>query len=571
MLRVAMRAMVVVWLLAFLGGTVAGQTTPKKPVPRKPAAKTAPAKAEPAKTEPAAKPAAPAAPSDIKIRTRYTSGAQVSENTTYVKGARQRVEFPAIVSIDQSDLGRALLVNPASRTYLVKPYAKAAPDSAATPAATSTPAEDSPQAVMMGQKAPAKAPKGGVITYTTTLTDTGERKQLFSREARRITTTVTKEASASACDKSAETVEMDGWYIDFPGVAPVSTAAAAPAPAAAPKGDACVDRVETRKNGDAKLGFPIAMKTTTKTGEGDKQTTITSSMEVTSFEVTTLDAALFDVPAGYTEAKSSEELLSGLQAGGGLADALLGSTADGTSSAAPKSAGVVRIGVLEPVDKSSRNLPTRELRQELASDFRAPFEALTLAGTSPAGAQADAGRMQCDYVLYSEIADIKTSKPGRVGGMLKKVSGDGPPRDVHEVRLDYKLYPVGAATAPSFADTTKASSGGNFNVKSALHLAMLAGSLYLRFTGLGLLSPTLMSQIGGGLGPLGSSGLFDPRMSAMSSITQLAMSGGVDGNGDSAAGMPGGDDSEAVIRQTVGTALANAAKGTVEQLQKNKK
>ncbi len=217
-----------------------------------------------------------------------------------------------------------------------------------------------------------------------------------------------------------------------------------------------------------------------------------------------------------------------------------------------------------------RNLPTRELRQELASDFRtAPFEALTLAGKSPAEAQADAGRMQCDYVLYSEIAEIKTSKPGKVGGMLKKVSGDGPSRDVHEVRLDYKLYRLGAAAAPSFADTTKASSGGNFNVKSALHLAMFAGSLYLRFTGLGLLNPMLMSGAGGGLGPLAGSGLFDPRMSAMSSITQLATSGALAGNGDSQA--PGADDSEAVIRQTVGAALANTAKGAVEHLQKSKK
>ncbi len=282
------------------------------------------------------------------------------------------------------------------------------------------------------------------------------------------------------------------------------------------------------------------------------------------------------MPAGYTEAKSSAELLSGFQASGGLADALLGSTADGTSSAAPKSAGVVRIGVLEPVNKSAHELPTRELRQELASSFRkAPFEALTLAGKSPDEAQADAARMQCDYVLYTEITEIKTSKPGRVGGVLKKVSGDGPPRDVHDVKLDYKLYALGGPTAPTFVDTAKASSSAGFNMRSALHLAMFAGSMYLRFTGLGLMAPMLMSGLGGGgLGPLGGSGLFDPRMSAMSSVAQLAMSGGPmgpGGHGDAAVGTSGpGEDTEAVIRQTVDAALTTAAKGTIEHLQKGK-
>jgi hypothetical protein len=338
-----------------------------------------------------------------------------------------------------------------------------------------------------------------------------------------------------------------------------------------------VDQVEWHTSGEAKLGFPFAMTTTTKIGEGDKQHVQTSSMEVTAFEVTTLDAALFTAPAGYTEMKSNAELMGTFKGGGsGLSDALVGSTADGTSTAAPKPAGTVRIGVLEPVDKSTRGLPTRELRQQLASDFRnAPYEALTLSGSSVADAQGEAAKMECDYVLYAEIADIKTSKPGRVGGLLKKVSGDGPARDVHDVKLDYRLYPVGtAATSPAFSDSAKATSGGGFDLRSAVRLAMSAGSLYMRFASLGMLNPMLLRNFGTGLGPLAGTGLFDPRMNAMSSVSQLFGSAGIDAVDDNAGvAVPGAAasamDADRDIRHTVDAALVNAAKGTMEQLKKN--
>jgi hypothetical protein len=574
------RVVPLVCLIASLGNPVAGQSTQTKPATKKPpvsaaAEKKAPEKKASDKT-PASPKAAPAA-QDLKIRTKYTSFAQLSENTTYVKGARQRVEFPGAVTIAQPDLGRTLLVNPASKTYFVAKDGEA--PGAAAAAAAAPPPVDAGQPGTAGQKTPAK-PAGGVVTYTTTLTDTGERKQMFGREARRVTTVITREPSASACDKTRMTVEVDGWYVDVAGVTQgVNGAAPARSAAPVPKPDGCVDQVETRTKGDAKLGFPVATTTTTKTGEGDKQEATTSSMEVTTLDTTPLDAALFDVPAGYTEVRTSGELMSGFQAAGGLSEALLGSTANGTSTAAPKGAGAIRVGVLEPIDNSTHNLPTRELRQELAANFQqAPFEALTLSGSSVAQSQAEAGRMECDYLLYSEIADIKTSKPGKVGGLLKKVTGDGPARDVHEVKLEYKLYRVGAAaaTAPVFADSAKASSGGGFDIRSALRVAMFAGSLYLRFTGLGLLSPTLLANFGGGLGPLAGTGLFDPRMNAMASMTQLVRGGGLAGlaGGDGSAALPNGapgPDPQIEIRQTVDTALANAAKGAIEQLRKGKK
>src|SRR5207342_3031816 len=115
--------------------------------------------------------------------TSYTQGAQVSQNMMYVQGPRQRVEFPGVVSLDQCDLKRSVMLNTSAKRYRVQPYT----ESSATPAATS-PAVDPEMAQMasMGQK----APKGGVITITTTLTDTLERQPMFGLEARRVKTVV---------------------------------------------------------------------------------------------------------------------------------------------------------------------------------------------------------------------------------------------------------------------------------------------------------------------------------------------------------------------------------------------
>jgi hypothetical protein len=85
--------------------------------------------------------------------------------------------------------------------------------------------------------------------------------------------------------------------------------------------------------------------------------------------------------------------------------------------------------------------------------------------------------------------------------------------------------------------------------------------------GMGMMNPLMsMPGLGGGGGPFSASGLFDPRMTGMSSVTQVAGMGGTGGLGAMA-----GDESEAILTQTVGSALTNAAKGTMEQLRSRKK
>jgi hypothetical protein len=524
-------------MLAVLFASPVAMAEQAKPAQRPPR-KAAPAKPVPAPA-PAAekKPEPPAPPPGVKVTTSYTQGAQISQNTTYLQGARQRVEFPGVVTLDQCDLKRSVMLNVQAKRFQVTPY----PEPKAAPA-----------------PAPAEAkPRGGVVTFTTTITDTLEREKMFGLEARRIKTTVTKGASATACDKSPMKIEVDAWYVDLPEQSTCTRPAdAAPQPAADPA--ACIDTIETKATGDAKLGFPVKMTTVTTTGEGKNVESMTTSQEVTALEITRLERALFDVPADFTEG-SAAEIVPTIANGGSLSEALFGSTADGTSTAAPKRAGVTRIGVLQPINKTDNDAAAaHSLRDELVAKFnKAGFDAIPLAGSSASAIEQDAARQEVDFVMVSEIVEAKSSKPGKLGGMMK-FTGSAP-KDSHEVKIDYKLFPISSTKSAKFSGNAKASSGG-FGLGSALRLAAFAGQMYMNLMmgGMGMMSPMMAMSGMGGLGA-GGGGLFDPRASAMTSmLASFGMSGG------------NSDPSNAGMRDTMSEALGNSAKAAMEQISKRK-
>src|SRR3954462_8275373 len=92
-----------------IGWSVSAQTPVPKPKPaRKPAVAKPSTAPKPADKTAAVVPPAPPPPTDLKIRTKYVSGPQISENTTYFKGVRQRFEFPGITMITQCDLKRSV-------------------------------------------------------------------------------------------------------------------------------------------------------------------------------------------------------------------------------------------------------------------------------------------------------------------------------------------------------------------------------------------------------------------------------------------------------------------------------
>jgi hypothetical protein len=518
-------------------------------------------------------PEPPKPATDVRLKTAQTQGAQISYNTTYIQGARQRVEFPGVIAIDQCDLKQSVMLNLEAKRYRVQPYALAAGSAAAESGPADPRADQMAQMSHMGMAmpgAPGAKTRGGTVTVTTTLSDTLERQQMLGFEARHIKTVMVKQSSPTACDKAPLKVEVDAWYVDLPPQTGCARPAAQASPAPASDPDACTDHVETRVAGDVKLGFPVKSVTTTTTGEGDKVDVTLYTQEVTELEVTRLDRNLFEIPPGFEEAKSGAEIVPSLARGGSLSDAFFGSTADGSSVAAPKKAGMIRIGVLEPLNKTTRSLPPAGLRQDLVTKFKkAPYEAIPLKGTSPSEIEQEASNLACDYLLLSEITEVKSSKPGKLGGVMK-LTGSAP-KDSHEVKLDYKLFAVGATQTPKLSGNAKASSGG-FGVGSALRLAAFAGRMYIGMgmmggMGMGMMNPMAAMSGAGGLGSMGAS-FFDPRASAMSSLAS-GLGGGLLSGLGGGAGM--GDPSESAMRDTVSEALENEANAAMEQLGKNPK
>jgi len=202
-------------------------------------------------------PPPPPAPTGVRLKTVTTQGAQVSENVTYMQGARQRVEFPGVVSIDQCDAKQVVMLNPTAKRYKTQAYPEtpvqtttaAPPPAPAAPAAPAAMPAMPTQAQMAGmdpavlmqlQMAQMQAmqmqqqqqqgggrgmggmgmgmpqQKGGVVTITTTITDTLERQKMFGLEARHVKTIVVKQFSQTACDKTPYKLEMDAWYVELP-------------------------------------------------------------------------------------------------------------------------------------------------------------------------------------------------------------------------------------------------------------------------------------------------------------------------------------------------------------------
>ena len=164
-------AVVLVSLLC--SASLALAQTGQKPAGQKPAPSTrkpATAKPAPAKPAPAVKPATAPAPSDVRFKSRYTTGDQITEGMTYLRGNRERYELGDMILLRQHDLKQSVQISRASSTYLITP--DAAVDSAA----------------------PAADQKGsGVVNLDTSIADVGERKPMFGLRARRVMTVIDRQ------------------------------------------------------------------------------------------------------------------------------------------------------------------------------------------------------------------------------------------------------------------------------------------------------------------------------------------------------------------------------------------
>jgi hypothetical protein len=415
----------------------------------------------------------------VRFKSIYTTGGQRTETVTFIKGQRERYEFQDMVLLKQHDQKRIVQISRAANTYLVVP-----------------------EGMPVTPGAPAASPRpSGVIMVATTIVDTGERKAAFGQQARRVKMTIDKQPMPGACDASRQRVETDGWYIDAPVVLANQSSAA---PEQAAPGE-CSDQTQATINGDPKaLGFPIAY-TTTLIGDDGKP--IVASMEVTEFEATTLDAALFEIPPGLNAAPNLRELSRALSEAN---EAKL-AAADAAPAAAltAKAPGVIRIGVPELTNKTPQTVDTRALRQRLIADLaEAKFEAVPMVAASPAELQKRAADLGYDYVLLAEVTELKASKPGKFGGLMSAASGiagssggisgaaagaaagaASAPKENTESTIAVKL--VQPDGKQRLSTTAKGKDGSGFSLKTGLGLAKFAGGMYLSM----MAGPMMMSRL----------------------------------------------------------------------------
>jgi hypothetical protein len=503
--------------------------------------------------EPAPAPVAqaPAPPADVRFATRYKTGDQVTESVTYLKGRNERFEVSDMVLLRQPEQKRTVQISRASKTYLVTPEGM--------------PAVSAPS---VSPGTPQTAP--GVVYVATTIVDTSERKPIFGREARRVKTITDKQPQPGACDPSKLRIETDGWYIDAP--APGAAEHQNDGPSATPSG--CKDEVKSTQNGDPKvLGFPIAY-TSTIIGDDGKPSVVT--MEVTELDVTTLDAALFEIPSGMTAALNVHELSRAVSDAN---EAKLAAGAPMSGPVAQKKPGTIRVGVPELTNKGTEKVDTRALRTTLIAELaELKVEAIPLAAAPQPELENRAKELSLDYLLMVDITQLKASKPGGLSRVLKATAGEASAKDITEAKLAVQLLPPGGKTRLS---TTTDGKDGGIGVKTGLGVAKFAGSMYLRmYTGGMYGSPmgalNMMSVMNmGGMGMFGNPALMG---------LQSGMGGGGIRTGmalDATAGAASFLMQQAMMGTTpvqqgtsfdasLGEALENAAKKVAETLTSKK-
>ena len=357
---------------------------------------------------------------DTTVKIRQTSGGQTYENSTYIKGKRQRSETNGgqMVNITQCDLRRNLMLMPATKTYMVQPYDE--PSSTTSPGAAATSSSRPP---LQQNK------KGGLVTSTVTTRDTGERKQMFGYTARHIITTMVMESSPDACSQTKTKMEIDGWYIDAAFALDCDLGRNYTPYRPQMNTGGCQDRYETKNIGVAKKGFAVWEKMTMFGPNGAES--FSTLNEVIEFSQATLDASLFEAPADYRQVSDFASMYgapSGMPSAdtpspSGISSATSTSSASSPSpstpaTVGPKKAGMIRIGIVtvKPgavADNMNAGNLAGAVQTTLTEKLKAPnVEAIPIQATVLNQIEAEARQKECDFLVYTTV----THKKGGGGG-----------------------------------------------------------------------------------------------------------------------------------------------------------
>jgi hypothetical protein len=356
-----------------------------------------------------------------KLRQSTDMMGMKSESTIYIKGMRKRTEGGSmmgmgnnIVTIEQCDSQRTVKLNDKKKLYFIEPFMQGndevidedAPKTKLTPVKQSNPKTE--------------VQKGGIITQWYGIYDTLDRKKMFGYTARHVWTSRKTKPSPDACMmKDSMLVKTDGWYIDLPQFnCPVHyRPQRAPRMQNEKEEPQCKDKFITHRSGKGKLGFPLTETTTIIMGSGSE---ITTSIETIEFSTAKLDSMLFEIPPGYQEAKSEDELKDKMDMADMIKNATKGNTeipAIGNINNETKKPGIIRIGVFAP--SGDEQIQPAILQQQMVGTLTGgKVEAIAVSS------EEEARKFNCDYTLNSVITKIKSGS--KLGGLIKAVKNSDP-------------------------------------------------------------------------------------------------------------------------------------------------
>lgn len=453
------------------------------------------------------------ASAEIKIRSRQTIAGQAYESTVYIKGKRQRTEAMngATINITQCDLRRAIQLNPAAKTFVVNEFGKI---------------ESSDQGGKVESARTLPSAKGGVVVTTINVKDTGERKQMFGMQARRLVITMDTRSSPGSCSKVNTRMELDGWYVDLD--ASFDCEDAAQYNGYKPKASGgCQDQYETHQTGGGKRGYALFEKMTIFDVNGAPSTAMVN--EVVELSRSPIDAALFEIPEGYRELSDPSQLHLGAAASANRSAAsvinakpatetqtatrgedLPSVPANATTGPGEKKAGVIRIGLVGvktgPIGAS---IPAADLaaavQNSMAEHLTGPNIEIVFIGAKVASLiEAEAREKECDLVLNATVshkkgggfgsmfgsalgATIARTGLGHTGSTIGNVAGQVAAqaiisaalvsenvRSKDEITLEIKLDRAGEGTKVARAFKAKAKSDGDDIISQVVEQAAQA-------------------------------------------------------------------------------------------------
>ncbi len=350
--------------------------------------------------------------------------------TVYIKGEQERRDTN-MMGREMSTLTlcpkrQIITVNHKCKLYYIAPMEEGAP-AMPTPAA----------GPRMGRGEPTR--QGGLVVIENDVRDTGERQEMSGLPVRHVLLKMSMDAKEGSCHPGHTEMAMDEWVVELPRFSCRTNLAEAPPPT--PETGGCRDKYQVTAKGSAASlsGFPVKM---TMYSGGHAQT---MPMEVTDISTATLEQSVFEVPAGYQQASSAQEVNSCGMGIGNIAQAMRQAQsqqrqeASGQEEARRAASGLPRIGVVSTENSSGPD--AGQLSEQLVEDIKntQQFDAVRIDSTTPEEIHKEALEKKCEFVLYNNIVDARTKAP-KIGGLLGRAAGiGGSVMPTHSIRSEYRL------------------------------------------------------------------------------------------------------------------------------------